>query len=105
MMLFIFFFCPVLGYSPLSYYDIISKLDYLSKTCPFMSLTTAQDEYKLPNLENCDGCVTPIVKISNSSLEAPQVYFSGCLHGDERLGPTIVTELISFLCENYSKNL
>ena len=32
----------------------------------------------------------------------PEVFFSGALHGDERVGTTTVTELALFLCENYT---
>ena len=32
----------------------------------------------------------------------PEVFLSGCLHGDERIGPTTVTELATLLLHNYN---
>ena len=34
----------------------------------------------------------------------PQVYFSGALHGNERVGPNSCLEAIEMLLENYSKS-
>jgi hypothetical protein len=33
--------------------------------------------------------------------ERPEVFFSGCLHGNERIGPPTLTELAILLVENY----
>ena len=33
--------------------------------------------------------------------QRPEVFFSGCLHGNERVGPTTVVELARLLVENY----
>eukprot|EP00435_Cladocopium_sp_Y103_P041821 s2124_g11.t1 len=54
----------------------------------------------------CEGepCKTLIVRIANKRLltnSTPEVFFSGALHGDERVGPLTVTELAAFLCEEY----
>ncbi|CAJ1336624.1 unnamed protein product [Effrenium voratum] len=57
----------------------------------------------------CEGepCKTLIVRIANKRLltnSTPEVFFSGALHGDERVGPLTVTELAAFLCERYATN-
>jgi hypothetical protein len=104
----ILFFLEVLvvqGYKPLSYKEIHSRFNELARTCPFLSLTTGQEEYNIEYPEDCDGCSHLIVKIGNlQSKTVPQLYFSGCLHGDERVGPVVLTELAEFLCSEYSKN-
>jgi hypothetical protein len=43
-----------------------------------------------------------IVRITNERLltpDTPEVFFSGALHGDERVGPNTVTELARLLVE------
>ncbi|CAE7246016.1 CPD, partial [Symbiodinium pilosum] len=57
----------------------------------------------------CEGepCRTLIVRIANKRLltdSVPEVFFSGALHGDERIGPATVNELAKFLCEQYAAN-
>jgi len=55
---------------------------------------------------SCDGqpCKSLIVRIGNKQKmtnTTPEVFFSGALHGDERIGPVTVTELANFLCTQY----
>ena len=98
----------------------ISKvLDEWQKKYPHLiQVTTAQEAYGLPaagNKEDCpfytesDGCPNyfftlqdytahPIDSITSSYL--PEVFLSGCLHGDERVGPTSVMEATSLLLES-----
>ncbi|CAE7395994.1 pet127 [Symbiodinium microadriaticum] len=57
----------------------------------------------------CEGeaCKTLIVRIANKQLlsdSTPEVFFSGALHGDERIGPATVCELANFLCEQHAAN-
>lgn len=62
---------------------------------------------------NCgsEQCRTLIVRIASKvklrneadSLRRPEVFLSGALHGDERLGPLVVTELAGFLCAQYER--
>eukprot|EP00928_Gymnodinium_smaydae_P056461 TRINITY_DN39849_c0_g1_i1.p1 TRINITY_DN39849_c0_g1~~TRINITY_DN39849_c0_g1_i1.p1 ORF type:complete len:739 (+),score=97.14 TRINITY_DN39849_c0_g1_i1:72-2288(+) len=54
----------------------------------------------------CDGepCQTLVVRLGNRSAltrTTPEVFFSGALHGDERIGPATVTELAGFLCRRF----
>ena len=54
------------------------------------------------------GVVRSEVRIANKQLltnSTPEVFFSGALHGDERLGPLTVSELAAFLCEEYHNNM
>ena len=83
----------------------------------FVRLTTAQDAYGLPTAggpkdcpydDDVDGCNNYILTIqdftihpehSDSSNRLPEVFLSGELHGNERVGPTSVMEAASLLLE------
>mmetsp|Transcript_13879 Transcript_13879/g.20483 ORF Transcript_13879/g.20483 Transcript_13879/m.20483 type:complete len:731 (-) Transcript_13879:23-2215(-) len=79
-------------------------------------VTTAQEQFGLdraggPN--DCphdagDGCFNYIITIqdtiahplgSDSSKRLPEVFLSGCVHGNERVGPTAVMEAMTLLLE------
>lgn len=89
------------------YFDLERRYPELVKTW------VAQDEW--PEIHNghsrelrCEGetCRTMVVRIANTKTlrpETPEVFISGALHGDERVGPTVATEIGGFLCENYAK--
>lgn len=84
----------------------------------FVQVTTAQDLYGLPTAGNEDdcpfytkskGCPNYILTIqdfvihpidSDSSNSLPEVFWSGCLHGNERVGPTSVMEAATLLLES-----
>ena len=104
-MLFIYYLVAVHAYKPLNYKEIHDRFRDIEKTCPFVTLTTGQEEFGMKSPENCEGCSHLIVKLGNQSQkDLPQIYFSGCLHGDERVGPVVLTELVDFICSEYSKN-
>ncbi|CAK9070221.1 unnamed protein product [Durusdinium trenchii] len=95
-----------------SYRETHSFFEQLQEKYPnLVELWYAQDIFPeiLPRKitwGTCEGepCKTLIVRIANKRLltnSTPEVFFSGALHGDERLGPATVTELASFLCEEY----
>jgi hypothetical protein len=59
--------------------------------------------------EKCgeDTCKLDIVTITDNqfpSEDKVQVYISGTLHGDERIGPHAAYYLIEYLVNNYGKN-
>ena len=77
-------------------------------------LTTSQDEYKLPRAggpHDCpfvegDGCPNSILTVqdfvahpegSDSSNRLPEVFWSGEVHGNERVGPTSVMKAVDLL--------
>ncbi|KAL3924865.1 MAG: hypothetical protein SGILL_000788 [Bacillariaceae sp.] len=82
-----------------------------------IQVTTAQEAYGFPaagNSKDCpfytksDGCPNYFFTIqdyiahpagSDSSNNLPEVFWSGCLHGNERVGPTSVMEATSLLLE------
>lgn len=97
--------------------EIKVKLDEWKEQYPeFFHLTSSQEKYGLPaagNSEDCPfhnvtGCHNFIATIqdfvthpvdSETSAHLPEVYWSGCLHGNERVGPTSVMEAASLLLE------
>jgi predicted deacylase len=98
----------------LSISEIAARLAKLSSEYPnFVKVTTSQDKY---GLSAAGGYVNYIVTIqdyvvhpdgSNSSNVLPEVFLSGALHGDERVGPTTVVETALILamaaaCESNS---
>lgn len=98
-------------YPHLSYAQINSEMAALVARFPeFAKLTTAQSEFGLPSPGACgsDGpCVTQIVHLTHfATLHAdrPEVYISGALHGDERVGPHSVLELARTLLEGRQGN-
>jgi len=99
-------------------YHIIT--DLADRYPEFATLTDAQTEYGLPSAgteSDCPydratgldaGCRNYILTIqdktahpdgSPSSISLPEVFLSGCLHGNERVGPSSVTEAASLLLE------
>ena len=91
---------------------------YQTKYPNFFHLTSSQEKYGLPTAggpEDCpfdkevDGCRNFIFTIqdflthpegSESSNHLPEVFWSGCLHGNERVGPTSVVHAAGLLLES-----
>eukprot|EP00434_Breviolum_minutum_P037293 symbB.v1.2.033064.t1/scaffold4054.1/size45513/2 len=99
-----------------SYRDTHKFFNDLRKKYPnLVELWNAQEIFPQINPQNsswgtCEGepCQTLIVRIANKQLltnSTPEVFFSGALHGDERVGPLTVTELAAFLCEEYDRDV
>ena len=95
-------------YEYLSYHKIIDELYEMKKiNGTYIDITTAQQEFGLPspggecrrNINTPEKCFHYIVKLTNFSSvipnkNKPTIYFSGEVHGDERVGPTSMVELI-----------
>lgn len=82
-----------------------------------LQVTTSQEKYGLDTAggeEDCPfyqeqaGCPNYILEIQDyiihppdtyTSDHLPEVFWSGCLHGDERVGPTAVMEAVGLLLE------
>lgn len=108
-------------YKILSAREITSQLKYLATKYPTLcTLTTSQDLYNLPTAgssNDCtfdpqiEGCLNYILTIQDSNVHPPhslsdatlsEVFLSGELHGNERVGPTSVLEAASLLLESAS---
>jgi hypothetical protein len=91
--------------------------DWEKRFPDFIRLTTAQEAYGLPtagDADDCpfyekDGCPNYFFTIqdfiahpidSDSSSHLPEVFLSGALHGNERVGPTSVMEASNLLLES-----
>lgn len=85
-----------------SYTEILTRLQQLQQSAPdLVTVWNAQDAYGLPSPGDCGGvpCQHWFVTITNRSAgrerellanvleERPQVFVSGNLHGDEKVGP------------------
>ncbi|CAM9916764.1 unnamed protein product [Scytosiphon promiscuus] len=90
-------------FETLSYKSIVDRLHDLAANYPHLAqVYSAQDRYELPSPGRCsrDGsvdCEQWVLHISDHETldahpERPEVFLSGCLHGDEQVGPTAVME-------------
>ena len=90
-----------------SYDEIMVEWKRLESTYPeYVQLFTAQDRWGLASPGTCGGaapCVQLIARITEESslpdAARAEVFLSGALHGDERIGPNAVTELAGWLLE------
>lgn len=100
-----------------TYYDyaaVEAEIFRLQEEFPnLVKVTTAQDEYGLPSAGDCGDsgeCKQYIVHLTNfdtyeeKKATRPEVFFSGCLHGDERVGPTALVEYMKLLTEAHASN-
>jgi len=46
--------------------------------------------------------VVILTEKSTLTEDRPEVFFTGALHGDERVGPNIIIEALRLLCKNYA---
>ena len=105
-------------YQQMSYGDIVTRIEALKGAYPkWIKVTTAQEAYGVsdeltcsdsPFVKNAATCLNYILQITNFATlpdpERPQVFFSGALHGNERVGPVAVIELATFLLDHVSRN-
>lgn len=101
---------PLEKHTYLAYDAIVTKLRALSRAYPNICSTyTAQEKYNLPTAGKCGDkpCKQWVVVVGNKAkhvASTPELFFSGALHGNERVGPTAVVELVEFLVSHYGKN-
>lgn len=110
----IIFFIPILSTKKYSYYNytqIFSIFKNLSSSCShYIKIDTSQNRYNLDTIKDCGvniQCKNLIVFLTDFdsyTLDRPAYYISGELHGDERLGPTLVTEFAKYFCDTYNEN-
>ncbi|CAN0079464.1 unnamed protein product [Ascophyllum nodosum] len=90
-------------FETLSYGRIVLEAKALAKDYPHLAqVYSAQDRYNLPSPGPCskDGsvmCEQWVLHVSDHAslpedVERPEVFLSGCLHGDEQVGPNAVLE-------------
>lgn len=102
---------------PYSYDEIADKLlSYESNYPNIFELQRGSDKYniKFPTDKGhsvecsqkhpqCEFYITITTNFESwkSNLDRPQLFFSGALHGNERVGPTTLVETIDYLLVNY----
>mmetsp|Transcript_13628 Transcript_13628/g.25714 ORF Transcript_13628/g.25714 Transcript_13628/m.25714 type:complete len:461 (-) Transcript_13628:54-1436(-) len=86
------------SYTLRTYTELVNSMFAIQSRCPQMTIDTAHERYATPR--PCDGCEHYIVTLTGAGLDAPQIFISGALHGDEKLGPNVAVELIRFLCSD-----
>jgi len=101
----------------LTYDAIVIKMKELARDHPgLVEIWNAQEHLGVPSPGTCSEngqsmpCRQYYIRITNEATlplqdtvdTRPEVFFSGCLHGNERIGPTTVTELAVLLLENYN---
>jgi hypothetical protein len=109
-----FTFAAFMVYADITYASGAAEMLRLATTRPDLaSLSTAQALYGLPTAGTCrnaDGsssaCQNYILEITNRSslaheLDRPEIFISGALHGDERIGPSTALALSRWLIERY----
>ena len=104
-------------YGYLNYDAIVVRMRDLAQQHPeLVDFYDAQSAFGVPSPGTCseNGASAPCKQYymritKKSTLPAvgtmdtrPEVFLSGCLHGDERIGPTTVTELATLLLHNYN---
>lgn len=94
------------AYTRLSYQEIESKIQILRMSCnAIMHVSTTQESYQVPYPSDCDGCKQYVLEFDLAPQGSPHIFFSGALHGNERLGPVTTIALAEFLCVNFPTNL
>lgn len=104
-------------FSYLEYGEMIAFMQELQQTYPdVVRMFVAQDKYKLPlppelkcpkdskhprrNLLSCKQYVLHVTNHSkNDNIYRPEIFISGALHGNERVGPIASVELVALLAE------
>ena len=99
------------AYTKLTYVEMRQKLKELALLYPeVMQLSNSKELFGIEHEVECEDknrCVLDIVTltdIQSKSEDKTQVYISGALHGNERLGPHASYYLIEFLVSNYGRD-
>eukprot|EP00920_Eleutheroschizon_duboscqi_P016962 GHVT01040356.1.p1 GENE.GHVT01040356.1~~GHVT01040356.1.p1 ORF type:complete len:1529 (-),score=184.74 GHVT01040356.1:1739-6325(-) len=94
-----------------TYEEILSQFEKLATDFPHLvQITTARKRYKHLNWNSdwykCGNkdCEIPIIHLATKETlrpSTPEIFFSGTVHGNERIGPNAALELALFLCHTY----
>lgn len=92
----------------MTYDEVYSQWRQFAQQYPnLVKLESASVKYGLPTYSNNIVCGKELCEIlvatitGDKTQTAPQVYLSGCLHGDERIGPVAVTQFMDYMLKNY----
>ena len=102
-------------YRYLPYAELVLRMRALAHLYPsLVSLKNAQDDLGVSHTGECSedlagvekaGCRVWYLEVGAHRDDGaiPQVFFSGALHGNERVGPTTLVELVAWLCGHYAQ--
>lgn len=99
-------------YKYLDYASMVDKIYELERKYPQqIKVTTAQEEYGLDSPGKCGpvDCEQHIIHLTNfqtyfrDKTTRPEVFFSGAVHGNERVGPTTLIETLELLARNHAE--
>ena len=100
---------PSRAYRYYSYSEIVRKFRDLNEQFPNVTkVYTMQEKYGVNAATSCDGdCDQIVMEITDMTTlpdeTRPEMFLSGEVHGNERVGPQAVTELAAYLLENYDR--
>ena len=97
-----------------TYGKMVAAMKKLERDHPdLVELFSAQDRWGLPNPGSCEKeggggsapCEVWVLRLTNEKTlpepARPEVFFSGALHGNERVGPNAVMELALLFAQHY----
>lgn len=98
----------------LSYGDIVLRLRQLQEQYPkLLEVYTTQQRFNLRSAGECEvagqkqPCYVYVMRLGNQakiSASTPEVFLSGELHGNERIGPTATVEFATLLLNMYKSD-
>ena len=109
LLLLFFSICNSKVYKYYSYDEIFSTFKSLSQNCShYIKIDTSQRRYGLDWVPGCGqtDCLNLIVYLTDFdsyTLDRPQFYVSGLVHGDEVIGASSLVEFAKYFCENKNK--
>ena len=96
-----------------TYTEIVNTFRELGELYPNQTdVFSVQERYGVASPGNCEGsaCEQIVMRISEkyafddeSFYDRPEMFLSGEVHGNERVGPQAVTELAIYLLESYAR--
>ena len=102
---------PPVQYSFLPYWKVVARVKELAQQYPeLVEVYTTRERFGLPTADTCQmdasgplqACDVYVLHVGNKALRTettPAVFFSGTLHGDERVGPTTTLEFATWLLQ------
>ena len=110
ILLLIFFgICNTKVYKYYSYDEIFSTFKSLSQNCSrYIKIDTSQNRYGLDGVPGCgqSNCLNLIVYLTDFdsyTLDRPQFYVSGLVHGNEVIGASSLVEFAKYFCDYQNK--
>eukprot|EP00940_MAST-03C_sp_MAST-3C-sp2_P001016 g1016.t1 len=96
-----------------TYTDIVETFKELGRRYPNQTdVFTVQERFGVASPGTCEGvpCEQIVMRITEEASlendpERPEMFLSGEVHGNERVGPQAVTELAIYLLENYEREV